>query len=115
RRLVSALPRDAVLRDLDATWQWINNQPATEVGNVATIGFCWGGGTVWNYAAHEPRLKAAVVCYGPLADTAMLSEVETPVLGVYGQNDGRVNNSLPDIVRQMEAAGKWFRADSYLG
>ncbi len=115
RRLVSTLPRDGVLDDLDATWNWINAQPATEVGNIGTIGFCWGGGTVWNYAAHNPQLKAAVVCYGPLADTAMLASVEAPVLGVYGQNDGRVNNSLPDIVRQMNAAGKWFKADSYLG
>ena len=115
RRLVSRLSAAEVDRDLDATYRYVNALPATETGNVGIIGFCWGGGTVWNYAAHNPQHKAAVVCYGPLADTAMLASVEAPVLGVYGQNDGRVNNSLPDIVRQMNAAGKWFKADSYLG
>lgn len=115
RQVVSGLVRDDVLRDLDATWDYIDTQPATDRGNIGTIGFCWGGGTVWNFVAHNPRLRAAVVCYGPLADTSMLDNVQTPVLGVYGQNDGRVNNALPDIVRKMSASGKWFSADSYIG
>jgi len=115
RQAVSQLPVDGVMRDLEATWDYVNAQPATDAGNVAAIGFCWGGGTVWNYAAHNPDLKAAVVCYGPLADTTLTDKVSAPVLGVYGQNDGRVNNSLPTIVRRMNEAGKWFKADSYLG
>lgn len=115
RRIVSTLTREGVLADLDATWQYINAQPATATDNIGTIGFCWGGGTVWNYAAHNPKLKAAVVCYGPLADTLMLQQVQAPVLGVYGQNDGRVTNALPAIVRTMQAIGKSFVADSYAG
>lgn len=115
RQMVGQLSRDGVLADLDATWEYINSQPATEPDNIGTIGFCWGGGTVWSLASHNPRLKAAVVCYGPLADTAMLNTVQAPVLGVYGQNDGRVNNSLPDIARRMNELGKSFVADSYAG
>jgi dienelactone hydrolase len=56
-----------------------------------------------------------VVCYGPLADTAMLNTVAAPVLGVYGVNDGRVNNQLPGIVSRMQSLGKSFVADSYPG
>lgn len=115
RRLVGTLSAGDVDRDLDATYAYVNALPATETGNVGIIGFCWGGGTVWTYASHNPDLRAAVVCYGPLADTSMLRTVKAPVLGVYGQNDGRVTNSLPDIVRQMEAMGKPFAADSYAG
>jgi len=115
RRLVSLLSAAEVNRDLDATYRYVNALPATETGNVGVIGFCWGGGTVWTYASHNPALKAAVVCYGPLADTTMLRTVEAPVLGVYGQNDGRVTNSLPTIVRMMSEMGKPFAADSYAG
>jgi carboxymethylenebutenolidase len=115
RRMVGTLVPAAVNTDLDATWEYIDAQAATDQGNIGTIGFCWGGGTVWHYAAHNPRLKAAVVCYGPLADTAMLGRVHAPVLGVYGQNDGRVTNSLPAIVRIMQQQGKSFVADSYAG
>ena len=115
RRLMGTLTPVDVNADLDATWNYINAQPATASENIGTIGFCWGGGTVWNYAAHNPKLKAAVVCYGPLADTLQLPRVQAPVLGVYGQNDGRVNNSLPAIARIMQGLGKSFVADSYAG
>lgn len=115
RRLVSTLAREDVVRDLDATYDYINAQPATAPDNTGVIGFCWGGGTVWSYASHNPRLKAAVVCYGPLADTAMLATVQAPVKGVYGENDGRVNNALPTIVEMMQRMGKPFVADSYAG
>ncbi len=115
RRLVSMLGAADVDRDLDATFRYVNALPATETGNVGVIGFCWGGGTVWTYASHNPALRAAVVCYGPLADTTLLTTVKAPVLGVYGQNDGRVTNSLPTIVRMMNAMGKPFAADSYAG
>jgi carboxymethylenebutenolidase len=115
RRLVSELSRESVVRDLDATYAYVNAQPATEPDNTGVIGFCWGGGSVWTYASHNPKLKAAVVCYGPLADTTMLRTVTAPVLGVYGENDGRVTNSLPTIARMMQAMGKSFVADSYPG
>lgn len=115
RRLMSTLTPAGVNADLDATWNYINAQAATASDNIGTIGFCWGGGTVWNYAAHNPKLLAAVVCYGPLADTLQLPSVQAPVLGVYGQNDGRVNNSLPAIARIMQGLGKSFVADSYVG
>ncbi len=114
-RLVNRLTVTELDRDLDAAYRYVSALPATDGGNVGIIGFCWGGGTVWTYASHNPDLKAAVVCYGPLADTLMLQTVHAPILGVYGQNDGRVTNSVPDIVRLMRAMGKPFVADSYVG
>jgi len=114
-RMIGTLKREDVVADLDATYRWIAAQPATNKDRVGVIGFCWGGGTVWSYASSNPNLKAAVVCYGPLADTLMLRTVKAPVLGVYGQNDGRVNNSLPRVAEMMKALGKSFVADSYPG
>lgn len=115
RRLVSELSRASVVRDLDAAYHYIAEQPATNPDDIGIIGFCWGGGQVWNYASHNPDLKAAVVCYGPLADTTLLRTIEAPILGVYGENDGRVTNVLPTITRMMSEMGKPFSADSYPG
>jgi|ERR1017187_5889285 carboxymethylenebutenolidase len=111
-RLVSALPNESVITDLDATYRYVNNLPATQKDNTGVIGFCWGGGTVWKYAAANPNLKAAVVCYGPLQDTMLLRTIKAPVLGVFGQNDGRVTNMVPTEQRIL---GSQFVADSYLG
>ncbi len=115
RQLVSALSRDEVVRDLRATFDHVASLPATDSSRIGTIGFCWGGQTVWQFAAGDPRLKAAVVCYGPVTDTTMLASVNAPVLGVYGENDGRVNNPLPAVSRIMQSLGKPFAADSYPG
>lgn len=116
RRLVGTLRREDVNRDLDATYDYVTALPATLAQDrVGVIGFCWGGGTVWNYASANPRLKAAVVCYGPLADTALLTTVAAPILGVYGEKDARVNTSIPNIQRIMAQLGKSFVADSYPG
>lgn len=115
RKLVGLLTPDGVNADLDATVKYMAARPAANGDRIGAIGFCWGGGTVWRYAAANPNLKAAVVCYGPLADSTLLRSVRAPVLGVYGQNDGRVNTQLPMIVREMAAQQKPFVADSYLG
>jgi carboxymethylenebutenolidase len=114
-RMIGTLTPAGVEADLAAAYDYVASQPATAPDRIGTIGFCWGGQTVWRFAASNPRLKAAVVCYGPLPDTTMLRQVQAPVLGVYGQNDGRVNNSLPTIARTMQQLGKSFVADSYAG
>ncbi len=115
RKLMGTLAPTAIVADLDATYGYVRTLAATNADRIGVIGFCWGGGTVWRYASANPDLKAAVVCYGPLADTSMLRTVRAPVLGVYGENDGRVNNSLPEITRIMSALDKPFVADSYPG
>ena len=60
-------------------------------GKIAAVGFCWGGGTVFNYALKQPALNAAISYYGPMpADPAAYATAKAPVLGLYGANDARV-------------------------
>lgn len=112
RTLVATLTDAGVTADLDATYQYVNNLPATKKDDTGVIGFCWGGGNVWKYAAANPRLKAAVVCYGPLQDTMLLKTIKAPVLGVFGEGDMRVNAMIP-VERQI--LGARFAPDSYAG
>ena len=64
-------------------------------GKVATMGFCWGGGTSFSYALHQPALDAAVSFYGPMpTDTARYADARAPILGLYGGNDNRVNANI---------------------
>ncbi len=112
RKLVATLSDAGVVADLDAAYQYVNNLPAAKRDDSGVIGFCWGGGTVWKYAAANPRLKAAVVCYGPLSDTTLLASIKAPVLGVFGENDMRVNAMIPV---ERRALGARFMPDSYQG
>ncbi len=64
-------------------------------GKVATLGFCWGGGTSFSYAIHQPALDAAVSFYGPMpTDAARYANAKAPILGLYGGNDNRVNANI---------------------
>jgi carboxymethylenebutenolidase len=74
-------------------------------GKLGTVGFCWGGGTSFLYAIKQPALNAAVSYYGPMpSDPAAFATVKTPVLGLYGGNDNRVNANIETTRSGMAAA-----------
>ena len=85
-----------VLGDLDACVAWAGAHGG-DLNRVAITGFCWGGRIVWLYAAHQPRLKAAVAWYGRLTGAAnamtpqhpldLVAQYKAPVLGLYGGAD----------------------------
>lgn len=61
-------------------------------GDLAAIGFCFGGGMIWRLlAAGEARLDAAAPFYGPFPEDGDLRNAKAAVLGVYAGQDDRVN------------------------
>jgi len=115
RKLFAGLTSERIMGDLDATAAWVDTLPGAQRGTMATIGFCWGGQQSFAYATHNPKLKAAVVCYGPAPDSAAMARIQAPVLGVYAENDARVSGPLPEVSAMMKALGKPFTYDIYPG
>jgi carboxymethylenebutenolidase len=115
RKLVGELEPERVTADLDATYAYVNALPAVLKDRVGTIGFCWGGGQSFRYATENPNLRAVVVCYGPPPDSAAIRRIRAPVLGIYGENDERIDATLPAVVAQMQSAGKTFTQEVYPG
>jgi carboxymethylenebutenolidase len=115
RKLFAGLTSERVMGDLDATAAYADTLPGAEPGAMGTIGFCWGGQQSFAYATHNPTLKAAVVCYGPAPDSAAMARINAPILGVYAENDARVNDPLPQVAATMKALGKAFTYDIYPG
>jgi carboxymethylenebutenolidase len=115
RKLTALLTDEEVNASLDAAYGYLNRLPSVQKGQVATIGFCWGGGRSFRYATANPALKAAIVCYGPAPDSSLMGGIRARVLGVYGEDDARINAALPDVERQLKGAGVDFRYDIYPG
>ena len=115
RKLMGQLAPEGITADLEAAYAYLEALPAVRADRIGVIGFCWGGGQTFRYATVNPKLKAAVVCYGPAADSAAMERIATPILGIYGENDARVNAALPTVARQMSDRGKRFVFDSYPG
>ena len=89
---------------LDAVRDYAVKLPAAS-GRSATVGFCWGGGTSFAYAAAQPALDAAVVYYGVAPDAAALARVKAPVLGIYGGDASRTARTAPTR-RRRETPGR---------
>ena len=97
--IIQRTPDAQVLNDLDAAVAWAKGLG----GNTARLGitgFCWGGRTVWLYAAHSRELKAGVAWYGRLQGQTnamtpkhpidVAAQLHAPVLGLYGAQDNGI-------------------------
>ncbi len=106
--LIRTLVPADVQRDLTATAEYGMSLPAAQQ-RFGVVGFCWGGSTSFNTAvsAHA-KLRGAIVYYGGSPAIAELAKVRAPVLGLYGENDARVNATIPAADSTMKALGKAF-------
>lgn len=73
---------------------------------LGMVGFCFAGGMTWSMLnAGEPRLAVAAPFYGPGVDGAVFSKSKAAVLGVYAENDARVNASSDAMEAALTKAG----------
>ena len=114
-KVVSKVPDEQVMSDLDATLAWAKTAGGGDAGHVGMTGFCWGGRIVWLYSAHSADLKAGVAWYGRLVgdkdalhprhpiDAA--AALKAPVLGLYGGQDQSIPAASVEEMRKALAAG----------
>ena len=132
RKAISALSPKQIKVDLDAASDYALKIPAGN-GTLGVCGFCWGGGVTFAYANENPKLKAAYSFYGlagltlsglmgqysrfqPAPDEASkVANISCPVYGFYGENDERVNATIPKAEELMKAAGKKYEPVIYKG
>jgi carboxymethylenebutenolidase len=111
-KAVSGLDPEQVNADMDAAADYGKHLPAAD-GKLAVVGFCWGGGKSFAFAAHRRDLSAAFVFYGSAPSD--VSTITAPVYGFYAGNDERVDATLPATEAAMKAAGKQYEKVVYDG
>jgi carboxymethylenebutenolidase len=99
---------------LDAASRYGTKLPAAK-NKFAVIGFCWGGSQSFQYAVTQPDLAAAVVYYGTSPDLEALKSVRAPVLGLYGEDDARVNATVGPAEAKMKELKKTYVTHTYKG
>ena len=73
---------------------------------IGVVGFCFGGGMVWQLLnAGEARLAAAVPFYGPAPQHPDFTQAKAAVLAIYGALDARVDATMPRAQAALQAAG----------
>jgi carboxymethylenebutenolidase len=116
RKATSALSKEQVKTDLDATADYALTKIPSCNGALAICGFCWGGGVAFAYANENPKLKATYSFYGTAPDEASkVANIPCPVYGFYAENDERVDATIPKAEELMKAAGKKYEPVIYKG
>jgi len=116
-KIVSKVPDEQVMADLDATVAWVKETGKGNADKLGITGFCWGGRIVWLYSAHNPNLKAGAAWYGRLVGMAdplhpknpidLVNDLKAPVLGLYGGADNGIpNNTVEQMQKALKEAGK---------
>jgi carboxymethylenebutenolidase len=113
--IVNAKPDPELLSDLDSAVAWTKSQGG-DTSRLGIIGFCRGGRTVWEYAAHSTELKAGVAFYGPPVDppnpvwpksaTQLAPDMKAPVLGLYGEADTGIPVASVEALKAALAENK---------
>jgi carboxymethylenebutenolidase len=112
REAIGKLDPDQVTADLNAVADYVKKLPASN-GKVAVAGFCWGGRQSFRFATNRADLAAAFVFYGNGPEK--VDTIKAPVFGFYGENDARINSTIPATEAAMKAAGKRYEPVTYAG
>jgi carboxymethylenebutenolidase len=118
-KAIQSLSADEVTARLNAAMEYGRSLPASNKKTGVT-GFCWGGGMTFMFATKQPALDAGVVFYGPTPGTPetfeqTLSTIQAPLLGLYADNDARINTVLPEVDAVMKKLGKSYERHMFEG
>lgn len=111
RKAIGTLSDAQVMQDLQGAAQHLRDLPGFN-GRIGVIGFCAGGRYTIIFGVQGKGVDAAITCYGPMtpndiagpdmrpvAPIDMASEIQCPLLGLYGEND---KLPLPDDVAAFD-------------
>jgi len=98
-------PGEQVSADVDAALAYLRGLENVEPSQIASLGFCFGGGNALQLALRQPQnLAGTIIYYGSVeTDVEVVRSLanQHPVLGIFGEAD----SSIPVAeVRAFEAA-----------
>jgi len=114
-RLFNDTFRSSMIKEAARAVDFIDRQPFVKNGKVGVIGFCFGGTISFNVAC-ETKTAATVVFYGENpSPIEKVQNIRSPVLGIYGGEDMRINSTLDKVVAAMVNYKKDFQMKLFPG
>ena len=102
--------------DLIAGIAYLKTLPFVQADRIGVVGFCAGGGNVWDLAVNVEELAAAVAFYGtPLPTDADVAKIKAPVLANYAELDRALTLRTAPVMTAMITLQKTFGFRIYQG
>jgi carboxymethylenebutenolidase len=93
RKLVMELDMPAAVQEIGSAADFLLGQDYVSGEQVGVLGFCMGGGLALQAALNDAgtgRYAVAIPFYGSPLTAEQAATVQTPILGLYGADDGGI-------------------------
>lgn len=106
---------EEMTQDFIAAARWLDSHKLS-TGKVGVVGFCFGGGMVYQLAIQIPdTIDAGVPFYGRQPDVAEVPKIKAPLLIHNGSLDERIVAAAPAFEKSLKEHDKEFTAYIYEG
>ena len=99
----------SAIDNLQSAVNYVKSLEMVDGSRIASLGWCFGGGWSLQLALNssENPLAATIVYYGrPVTDTASLSSISWPILGIFGDQDQAIPvESVKQFTSALNASG----------
>lgn len=113
---LTARTPDALGADLRAALDHLRGQAFVRNDTLGVVGFCFGGGLVWNLVTAGAPLKAAAPFYGPAPQNpAALASTKIAVSAVYAEQDTGITGSRTALEVELKKSGTPYQMTVYPG
>ena len=114
-RVMDPSQQKVFAEELTGATRFLRERPEVKPRGVGALGFCMGGGLVARLATLDPELKAAVIFYGSNPPIEEVPRIRAAVLGLYGGEDHRITDTVPEFQEAARRAGIRFQQHVYPG
>lgn len=116
RKLAMALDRQRAIDEIVAAAKYLKSLEYVSPKRVGVVGWCMGGGLALSAAAHSAEIDAVVCFYGRPLEAADTAKLEAPVLGLYGELDTGIPQSIVQTFdKELQKAGTHHYIHTYAG
>lgn len=113
RAMQAKRSRDEMINDFVAAAKWLDANPAS-TGKLGVVGFCFGGGMVYQVVIRLPNLvDAGVPFYGQQPDLADVPKIKAPLLIQNAGLDKRILDGAAPFEKALTDNHKTFAAFVY--
>jgi len=104
------------LADLRSAVAFLQIADYTRADRIGAVGFCFGGGLVFQMAFNVPEIIAAVPYYGtPPNPLPSFDNMNAKLLGIFSETDYNQNSRIPEVVTGMVQRRKTMGLHIYQG
>jgi carboxymethylenebutenolidase len=104
--------------DMISSLEYLKRQEDIVIHNrIGVVGFCAGGGNVWDLITNATEIAAAVPYYGTPVPTATedIARIQTPILAIYAETDRALTRNMQNLSVQLSTATKRYGLFVYEG